>query len=251
MSVRSSVAAFVMALTMLLSVAPGQGRQRQSDGDLFQWNGRQWMQVDGWGTRISVAPDGSPWVVNSRNEIHRFVSGSFEKLPGMARDIAVGSDGTAWVIGTDDGVYRWTGRAWDRVKGAAGVAISVDRSGAPWVVSASNEIYHWQGEGFILRSGRALDIGAGTDVWIIGTDKQVYRRGPNAWTPMGGSGDRITAGAEGTAWVVNQSGQIFLWANGAFSRVAGTAMDIGANANGNVWMVGSAGGGRPGRARQR
>ena len=105
------------------------------------------------------------------------------------------------------------------------------------------------GSAFIVRSGRARDIGAGNDVWIIGTDNQVYRRAANEWMPMGGSGVRVSAGAEGTAWVVNQTGEVFRWDNDAFRRVGGSAVDIAANATGDTWMVGAGGGGGRGRGR--
>jgi hypothetical protein len=146
MSARGFVAA-LFAITVMTSVTAA---QEPSDGGIFRWNNGRWVQVDGFGIRIAVAPDGEPWVVNSRNEIYRSVNGVFEKLPGSAKDIAIGGDGGAWVIGTDDGVYRWNGSDWDRVQGS-GVAISADRSGAPWVVNASGEIYQWNGQRFIGR----------------------------------------------------------------------------------------------------
>jgi hypothetical protein len=250
MRVRSLVAAVVLvALAMLTLRAAAQ--EGPGDGGIYRWNNGRWMQVEGFGTRISVGPDGTPWVVNSRNEIYRWMNGRFDKMPGLARDIGVGGDGRAWIIGTDGGVYRWNGNDWDRVEGE-GVAISVDRSGAAWVVNNSNEIFQWNGDRFINRSGRARDIGAGNDVWLIGTDGQLYRRGPNEWTPLGGSGGlRVSAGANGTAWAINQSGEIYEWANGDFRRMPGTAVDIGTNAEGLVWMVGNAGGGNQRFRRQR
>ena len=73
MSVRSFVAA-LFAFTVLTSVAAAQ-EAAPSDGGIFRWNNGRWAQVDGYGTRIAVAPDGEPWVVNSRNEIYRSVRG--------------------------------------------------------------------------------------------------------------------------------------------------------------------------------
>ena len=67
MRVRSLVAAVFMVLAMLPSAVAAQ--ERPSDGSIYRWNNGRWMQVDGYGTRISVGPDGAPWVINSRNEI--------------------------------------------------------------------------------------------------------------------------------------------------------------------------------------
>ena len=75
MSARSFVAA-LFAFAMLTSVAPA---QEASDGGIFRWNDGRWVQVDGYGTRIAVAPGGEPWVVNSRNEIYRSTSAGFRK----------------------------------------------------------------------------------------------------------------------------------------------------------------------------
>jgi len=107
-------------------------------------------------------------------------------------------------------------------------------------LNAAGEIYSWNGDRFLVRSGTARDVGAADEVWIIGTDGQVYRRGPNEWMPLGGAGERITAGAGGTAWVVNRAGEIFQWQGGEFRRMPGSAVDIGSNADGQVWIVGTA-----------
>ena len=85
MRVRTLVAAVVVVLAMLPSVSAAQ--DRPSDGAIYRWNNGRWLQVDGFGTRIAVAPDGSPWVVNSKNEIYRWSQGAFGKTPGLARDI--------------------------------------------------------------------------------------------------------------------------------------------------------------------
>src|SRR5262245_54672877 len=112
-----------MALAWLPPVAGGQ--EQSPDGNVHEWIGQGWMPVNGYGVRISVGPDGQPWVVNSRNEIYRSTSGNFEKMPGEARDIAVGGDGSVWIIGTDSNVYKWNQRDWDRMQGS-GVSISAD-----------------------------------------------------------------------------------------------------------------------------
>jgi hypothetical protein len=75
-------------------------------------------------------------------------------------------------------------------------------------------------------------------VWIIGTDRQLYRLQSGKWSPMGGMGVRVSAGAEGTVWVVNQAGDIYRWQNGSFQKLPGSATDVGANAQGDAWVVG-------------
>src|SRR5262245_50670688 len=150
----------VFAVLALLPVGLA-GQEQRADGNLFRLDGQRWAPVDGYGMRLSVAPNGEPWVVNSRNEIWRSASnGDFEKLPGEARDIGIGGDGAVWIIGTDSGIYRWNNNNWDRVDGS-GVAITVDRSGSPYVVNAQNQIFHWVNGRFVMMNGRAKDIAAG------------------------------------------------------------------------------------------
>ncbi len=49
--------------------------------------------------RISLGPDGRPWVVTKSGAIYGMVHRSFQRLPGEAQDIGVGGDGSVWVIG--------------------------------------------------------------------------------------------------------------------------------------------------------
>jgi hypothetical protein len=115
---------FVVLAVLALLPSGVIGQEQRDDGGLARLDGQRWVPVDGYGVRLSVAPNGEPWVVNSRNEIWQSASGgSFEKLPGEARDIGIGADGTVWIIGTDSGIYRWNQNNWDRVEGS-GVAIS-------------------------------------------------------------------------------------------------------------------------------
>jgi Tectonin domain len=247
---------FVVVLSVLALLPSGAiGQEQRDDGNLFRLDGQRWVPVDGYGVRVSVAPNGEPWVVNSRNEIWRSQSGgSFEKLPGAARDIGIGADGTVWIIGTDNGIYRWNQNNWDRVEGS-GVAISVDRSGSPWVVNAQNQIYRYVNGRFeVMNNGRARDIAAAPDgaVYIVGTNSEVYRLAGNDWQSMGGSAERIAAGPNGTVWVVNNAREVYRWENGGFERMPGSATDIAVNANGQAWIVGrEGGGGRFGRGRGR
>jgi hypothetical protein len=232
------VTAAVLALATLPAAA---GAQALRDGPISRWDGRQWVQVSGSAARIAVGPDGVPWIVTADNRIFQQVRGEFRQLPGAARDISVGGDGTAWIIGTDDAVYRWNGTAWGRLN-VSGVAISVERSGTAWLVGRDQRIHVWVGTRFIPYMGAARDVGAGSDdVWVTGTDNGIYRLTPEGWTPVPGSGGRISAGAPGTVWVVNDFGSIYRFENGAFHEVAGRAQDVAANARGDVWIVGMPG----------
>jgi len=99
--------------------------------------------------RISVDPEGHPWVVNKKDII--YVLGHNKKWQvssGRAKDIGVGADGTVAVIGTNKesggfGVYTRkfaVKSAWGRINGAA-TDIDVDGTGLAWVVNKSQYIF--------------------------------------------------------------------------------------------------------------
>jgi hypothetical protein len=224
--------------------------QAARDGAIFRWDGRQWTQVEGAGIRISVGPDGTPWVVNAANQIFRWANGRFQQLPGAAKDIGVGGNGAAWIVGIDDDVYRWNQRSWERVEGS-GVAIAVERAGTPWVVDAAGRIYLWLHTRFILQPGTARDIGAESDVWIVSTDNSVHRLTVSGWSRVPGAAVRISSGAPGAPWVVTEAGEIFRWEKGAFQRMPGQAQDIAVSASGDAWITGGAAAAPPTRSGRR
>ena len=117
---------------------------------IYHWNGLDWINYGGSGSRIDVGPDGQPWVVGFSDRIYTLEHGEWVQLPGEAGDIGVGADGSVWVIGvpSDDffdfdglqGIYRWNGYEWDQVAGD-GLDISVGPDGQPWVTNAWGEIW--------------------------------------------------------------------------------------------------------------
>lgn len=117
---------------------------------IYFWNGLEWINFGGAGSRIDVGPNGQPWVVSLSDRIYTLVDGDWVQLPGEAGDISVGADGSVWVIGvpSDDffdfdglqGIYRWNGFEWDQVTGD-GLDISVGPDGLPWVTNTWGEIW--------------------------------------------------------------------------------------------------------------
>lgn len=123
----------VTAELQTAGVVLAQASARPPNAGIFKWNGQEWLRVPGAAVRISVGPDGSPWIVQSDGSILRWLNGAFEQVPGKAKEIGVGASGAVWIIGSDDGIYRWNGQAWDRVPGAA-VDIGVGADGSAWMV---------------------------------------------------------------------------------------------------------------------
>jgi hypothetical protein len=211
--------------------------QTSGDGPIYRWTSNQWVRIAGTGTRISVAPDGSAWVINSAGEIYHSRGESFERMPGTAHDIGVGSEGSVWIIGTDGALYRWRGNRWERFD-ASGMAIAVDRVGEPWFVNADGDIFHRVTGRFQKIEGRARDIGADNDVWIIdenGDVRQLSRNG--RWSRPQGSAIALSVSARGP-WIVNDRNEIFRWENNGFRQISGAASDIGVNSRGDAWVIG-------------
>ena len=198
------------------------GKDKRGGGfGIHEWAGNRWYRVVGGATRIDVAPDGKPWVVNSSNKIYRWNGRAWQQMPGAARDIGIGANGSVWVIGTDKrsggyGIYRWAGSTWKRVGGGA-VRIDVDSRGNPWVVNSSGKIYKWNGSSWTKMPGAARDISVGGNlVWTIGRNAsgggyeiRNWKPDQKGWLTVSGGATQISADGRGKPWVVNSSGKIY------------------------------------------
>jgi tectonin-like protein len=195
----------------------------QSGGhNIYKWEGGNWKVYPGAGVRIAVDSSGSPWVVNSNHEIYRWsggAGGQWSKLPGSATDIGAGG-GAVWVLGTNAvdggyGVWRWNGSDWSSVDGAA-VHIAVDSKGHPWVVNSSHTIFSYQPSTATWKamSGSATSIGAGSTVWVTGTDEAsggfgIWKLEDSTWHKHSGGGVSIAVGPGDRPWVVNDAHEIY------------------------------------------
>ena len=61
----------ITILVVVLAMASSALAQQLTDGGIYRWNNGNWMQMEGFGARISVGPDGAPWIVNAKNEVER------------------------------------------------------------------------------------------------------------------------------------------------------------------------------------
>lgn len=237
----------LFAMILLFSIA------RAQDYPVYKWNeaGERWEKdsAGGAASRISVGPDGSPWVVTSAGKIYHRFNNSWRLIPGTAQDIGVGADGSVWSIGgnpgalKDGGIFRLDpdGQAWTQVAGAA-FNISVSGAGAPWVVNTNGGIYKWVNGGFQQLPGLATDIGVGGDfdsVWVTGLRGGIfYLSRANNWVQVSGDAYRISVGHDGNPWVVTLQRTIYRWVDGKFEAMPGRANDIGVGADGSVWVIG-------------
>lgn len=203
--------------------------------NIAKWNGSSWTNSEGSAVRISVAPNGIPWVVDNLGSIYYRTtnsptSGGWMPRPGCAQDIAVGPDSSVWIIGcstpgTNGGIFRWNGTGWDQAEGGA-VRIAVAVGGIPWVVDQWHYIYRRTSNspfsgGWNWIPGQARDVGAGVngDVWVTGTEAGSGGGFIYVWDEQSASGTDAPARAE---WV----------------RLPGSATDIAVGPKG-PWVVDS------------
>lgn len=53
-----------------------------------------WTQISGAAVKIAVDATGTPWVLNTQNQIYRYNGNGWTLVPGKATDIAIGGDGS-------------------------------------------------------------------------------------------------------------------------------------------------------------
>ena len=164
--------------------------------NIAQFNGTGWTpDVNGGGaTRIAVASNGVPWIINNLGQIFRRTTGSattgfWEIMPGLATDIGAGMDGSVWITGTTPisggfRIFRFNGSQWDQDNqngGAIRIAVGPRLPGqpvVPWIVNSVGQVFRrttnsaftgsWE---MIMPSpgGTVRDIGIGTthNAWVI------------------------------------------------------------------------------------
>ncbi len=101
-------------------------------------------------------------------------------------------------------------------------------------------------EGWQRLPGSATDIGigAGGQVWVIGTDPVaggfgVHRWTGNGWQRIDGGAINVAVGQNGEPWIVDDQGVIYRRLQDRWQRLPGSATDIGIGAGGQVWVIGT------------
>lgn len=112
--------------------------------NIMKWNGVDWVNLpDCAGTRISVMPDGTPWVVNKSSIVYQKTSSDlWQPIPGVqGNDIGIGADGTVYVTGKDNNIYKYNAGSWAPLTDAKGISIAVSPHGKPWWIDNTGKIF--------------------------------------------------------------------------------------------------------------
>jgi hypothetical protein len=177
------------------------------DGVAYRWNESKfsWENFGGKADRITVATDGTPWVLEGQ-QVYRLRGRNWQNMPGKAKAIAAGGN-SVWVVGQDNAVYKWNEDAFEwQNRGGDAETIAVTSDGQPWVVK-DRKVYRLRGQTWQNMPGKAKEIAAGGGtVWCIGEDDTVYKWNEDSfsWQNFGGDADKIAVAADGTPWVVGK-----------------------------------------------
>ncbi len=221
-----------------------------------QKNSSYWYPINGItnASRITVDPEGNPWVVKTNGDIAVYKNRRVYAIPGKAIDIDAGGywdwetffDDTIWITNAANEIFYRSGieGSWTKIDGLAHtIDVSVD--GNPWVINKNNQIYrringvngYWS-----RQNGAALDIGnGGGETYVIGTNKNLFKMNPDGnYTNLGGIVERVDVDYFERAWVINKAGEIFTTGgDGRFYKLPGAAIDIACNSNGEVYIIGA------------
>lgn len=187
---------------------------------VFKWTGNDWQDISSGGGGIKVAGDvdGTPWIINEKNEIWKKGGAGWTKMPGAAIDLAIGKNGAIWCIGTEKkkgeggDVFKWENNDWRKFD-KQGLAIAVDPSGMPWIADKDTKIWKMDASSLWTNlPGGATDIAVGADgsAWCIGKDKlRIYKWSGTDWAESDGGGVVITVDAKGAPYIVNKKNEIW------------------------------------------
>ena len=93
------------------------GADSSTQKSIWRWNGTGWDRRPGAAVKVSVSPDGQPWVIDSGGVIYRWNGSGWDPMPGCGIDVAADMRGSALVLGCGDypnyaPVYQWNGSVW-------------------------------------------------------------------------------------------------------------------------------------------
>ena len=200
-----------------------------SGNGIYKWDSQadDWDQVNGYGDRIGVAPDGTPWIVNDLGWVLRWdpASAAFVQVPdagaGGALDIGMGNG--VWVVaehtpGGEHEAFRWNAASysWQATGGYTGQAIDVAPDGSAWMRLDDGRIlaFHASGSDWTGMPGDdVVDVALGYDgsAWCVADDGEVRRWNGSSysWERVHGEGKVISVAPDGFAWVVRDDGSIW------------------------------------------
>jgi len=207
--------------------------------DKYMWHyvSGTWTNISGLATRLSVAPNGTLYAINSGGGTYSYSGGSWTALGGGASDITVAADGSFYVLsngnaaGSDQAIWHYT-NSWTQVPGSGvRIAASWDPNsfvlasgtvspGGLCILNSIGSIYYENtNNSFAQLPGSASAIAPTTigGVFVLGypansSGNNIYYCDLNTpgWNALSGAGVSIsTDSGSSTLYVVASSGAIY------------------------------------------
>jgi len=197
-----------------------------------------WTNVPGLATRLSIAPNGTMYAINSGGGIYMWNGTAWTGIGGGASDITIDYDGSIFVIsnagtaGTDRSIWHYVGNTWSLSQGAGVRLISSwwdtksygwlnGAQGGMYVLNAAGNIYHEVAgtPGFAQLPGQATELAvtseggyyvlgyprnaAGSNIYYFDLDSP-----SSAYAQQAGAGVSITTNSS-RLYVISASGGIY------------------------------------------
>lgn len=158
-------------------------------GKLYHFNGTTWQPVETTFkiSQVSISSKKDLCCVDSNNTLWVKKENAWSLVDGKWKGVAIRNKNEIWLVGVDGGISKHDGAATNAFNLPQGKAtqISVSEAGNVWAISDGNAIWRYDlpTTTWLLLPGTAKKIAvrSETDVWIIGTDDNLYHFEKNKW----------------------------------------------------------------------
>jgi len=205
-----------------------------SDKYIWHYSNGSWTNISGLASRLSVAPNGTLYAINSGGGAFAYASGigTWTALGGGCRALTAAADNSLYIIsnggGPDGAIWQYAGGTWTQQPGSGtSLAASWDPNsygnpagvivpGGLWVINSAGSIYYLGNADYITLSGAASAIAPiagglfalGYPANANGSALYYYDLANPGWKAEAGSGANISSDGK-TLYVVSTSGAIY------------------------------------------
>jgi len=171
--------------------------------------------------RITVNPDGNPWILADSGIISFFEKGSWQIVPGFTGgDLSSSPDGTIWAAGSNGASYRYSSAS-QRFE-----LVPITRSTTPfkltriagvnrnnfWSVGDAHQLMSCEKGACSLQLVGASDVALAPDGTVFALDLlgrvQRYNARQKKFEVQNGQGIALSVGPQGLPWLITNNGRI-------------------------------------------
>lgn len=244
------------------------------DKHIWHYSNGSWTNISGLASRLAVSPaDGTLYALNSGGGTYHYSNGSWTALGGGATDISVAVDGSFYVLsngnvlGSDQAIWHFANSFWAQVPGA-GVKIAAPLDIQSYTLSSGaisgfglyilnsigNIYYENSNNSFVQLPGSASTVAPTTNggIFVLGYPASSSGNSPYyfdlsapGWSGLSGLG--VSLSADGThLYAVSSTGAIYV---SPIARTTGTIVEyslptttvrpgpVAAGPDGNLWFT--------------